>query len=248
MKHGRGEPTRREALGMLGVAAGAFATAGPDFLATLQPGEPGRRPARRPSCVVTPAQSEGPYFVDEMLERRDLRLDPADGTTREGLPLRLDFAVHRVDGDMCTPVRGALVDVWQCDLTGLYSGVRDIQGRFDTRDSKFLRGYQVTDAAGEVEFQTIFPGWYPGRTPHLHLKVRTTGDGPRYEFTSQLYFDEAVIDRVYAAAPYSALGPRTTRNDRDGIFLRENGAGLVLAVAEEPGGLRGTFDIGLRMA
>jgi protocatechuate 3,4-dioxygenase beta subunit len=201
-----------------------------------------------PACVVTPQQTEGPYFVDERLERADIRVDPEDGSMKQGVPLGLSFNVQRVDGAACTPVTGALVDVWQCDSDGVYSDVRDAQGRFDTRDRKFLRGYQVSDAGGAVEFRTIFPGWYQGRTPHIHFKVRLfAGAGRTYEFTSQLYFEEAVTDRVYALAPYSGRGARSTRNDNDGIFQRENGSQLILPVAQTGDDLRAVFDIGLRM-
>lgn len=198
-----------------------------------------------PACVVRPAQTEGPYFVDERLNRPDIRSDPSDGTIRPGAPLRLVFNVSRVDGSACAPLAGALVDVWHCDALGAYSDVVD-RG-VDTRGKKFLRGYQVTDAKGMAEFRTIYPGWYQGRTVHIHFKIRTAPGAVRAsEFTSQLYFDDAVSDQVYAQAPYASRGRRTTRNEQDAIF-RANGAQLMLPLAKDGAGYAGSFAIGLQM-
>jgi len=152
--------------------------------------------------------------------------------------------VSRVDGAACAPLPGAMVDVWQCDADGIYSGVRD--PGFDTLDNKFLRGHQRTDAGGEARFVTLYPGWYPGRTVHIHFKIRTEPRAPRgLEFTSQLYFDDAVTDRVHAAAPYGARGRRTTRNREDGIF-RRGGDQLMLAPVATADGYAASFAIGLQ--
>jgi protocatechuate 3,4-dioxygenase beta subunit len=197
------------------------------------------------SCVVKPAQTEGPYFVDEKLNRSDIRLDPMNKAVREGLPLRLKINVSRVKGDSCAPLTGAYVDLWQCDALGAYSDVRDMAGRFDTRGQKFLRGYQVTDLRGAAEFQTIYPGWYTGRAVHIHFKIRLfTGNQKAYEFTSQLYFDETITDQVHAQAPYRTKGRRDVRNERDGIF-RNGGDQLMLNLKPDGAGYVGTFDIGL---
>ena len=94
------------------------------------------------------------------------------------------------------------MELWQCNASGHYSGVRDAQA--DTTGRKFLRGYQLTDAAGIARFKTIYPGWYPGRAVHVHFMIRTAAPGGgREEFTSQLYFDDALSDRIFASAPYS---------------------------------------------
>ena len=245
-----GRLSRRQALGAIGAAAGATVFGGARSLASAGTvSDRTRVTAVWPDCVVTPAQTEGPYFVDQVLERADIRVDPTDGSVTTGLPLRLRLGVHRVDGGACSPVTGSQVDVWQCDAVGIYSAVRDTQGLFDTREKKFLRGYQVTDASGVVEFQTIYPGWYPGRTPHIHFKIRlSAGSGRAFEFTSQLYFEEETTDRVYTLAPYAAKGKRTTRNNRDGIFQREGGPGLILRTAQQGSEWHGAFDVGLRMS
>jgi protocatechuate 3,4-dioxygenase beta subunit len=195
--------------------------------------------------VVKPQQTEGPYFVDEKLNRSDIRSDPSNGVIKQGVPLRLVFRVSGIDGSACTPLRGATVDVWHCDALGVYSDVRDFNG--DTQGQKFLRGNQVTDANGTAEFVTIYPGWYPGRTVHIHFKIRTdSASGRGSEFTSQLYFDDALTDRVHAQSPYATKGQRTQRNDGDGIF-QDGGEELMLQLTQDAQGYVGTFDIGLQM-
>ena len=205
-------------------------------------------PAATPSCVVRPKQTEGPYFIDEKLDRSDIRSDPSDGLVRPGVPLRVAFRVGRVDGGSCTPLAGAIVDLWHCDALGIYSDVKDQDGRFDTRGKKFLRGIQVTDAGGSAEFLTIYPGWYDGRTVHLHFKIRSEPASRKaFAFTSQLYFEEAVSDEVFKLAPYAGKGASTTKNARDGIF-RRGGKDLMLRLEKSAQGYSGTFEIGLKIA
>src|SRR5919197_4167856 len=144
-----------------------------------------------PACVITSQHTEGPYFVDERLNRSDIRSDPSDGTLVDGVPLRLVLQVAQVTASACSPLVGAQVDLWQCDALGNYSDEHDMSGLFDTVGNKFLRGYQITDADGAVQFMTIYPGWYPGRTPHIHFKVRTAPDSQSAPgVTSQFYFDD----------------------------------------------------------
>ena len=194
-----------------------------------------------PACILTPAQTEGPYFVDERLERSDIRGDPSSGAVKAGALLTLDLAIFAVDGARCVPAAGAIVDVWHCDAAGVYSDANDM--RFGTRGAKFLRGYQVADADGRVRFTTIYPGAYPGRAVHIHFKVRTD---PRGEFTSQLYFDDALTDRIHARAPYANAGDGArTRNARDGPY-RRGGRELELAVESEGSGYRARYDVGIR--
>lgn len=243
----RQELSRREMLrcaGMLAVAS-LYGRAGG---VTASVGDTGGAQASAPFCVARPRQTEGPYFVDARLERSDLRSDPTDGTLKPGVPVALAFHVSRYDGDACKPLAGAVVDLWQCDALGVYSGVQDFAGRFDTREQRFLRGYQVTDSRGMARFTTLYPGWYSGRAVHIHFKVRTDPEaGHGLEFTSQLYFDDALTDRVHQQAPYAERGPRNVRNDRDGIYRRSGGDELVLDLTESGEGYTGAFHLALAM-
>jgi protocatechuate 3,4-dioxygenase beta subunit len=196
-----------------------------------------------PSCIVRPAMTEGPYFVDEKLNRSDVRSDPSDGSVKDGAPLELTFLVSQINGN-CTPLAGALVDIWHCDALGVYSDVSD--PGFNTQGKKFLRGYQTTDANGMAKFITIYPGWYPGRAVHIHFKIRTS-TGQAHEFTSQLFFDDAFSDQVYAAHPaYASKGPHTLLNAQDNIY-RNGGSQLLLNVTPTTNGYASTFDIGLNI-
>ena len=196
-----------------------------------------------PACVVTPQQTEGPYFVDNRLQRADIRAEPG-GAARPGVPLALSLRVMNVSANACAPLAGAMVDIWHCDAQGAYSGV-------DGGRTAFLRGYQVSDAEGRVRFMTIYPGWYPGRAVHIHFKVRGSASpgaaaGRGFEFTSQWYFDEALNERVLAAGAYVRSGARV-RNERDGSF-RSGGERLMLSAAQSGQGYAATFDIGVRTA
>jgi protocatechuate 3,4-dioxygenase beta subunit len=199
-----------------------------------------------PACIVTPEQTEGPYFSDFMLNRADIRSDPTDGRVKGGIPLALTFRVHTVEGGKCAPLPGAIVDVWHCDAAGTYSDAVD--ANFDTRGRKFLRGYQVTDAGGATRFTTIYPGSYPGRAVHVHFKVRTKArSGRDAEFTSQLYFPDSINERVLTSAPYARPGRQVPRNDGDGLF-RRGGRLLIAEIAEAPGGgFNARFDIGITL-
>lgn len=196
----------------------------------------------QPGCVVRPQQTAGPYFADERLRRSDIRSDPGSGAFSAGVPLRLEFQVMQLRGAACAPLAGAMLDLWQCDAVGVYSDVADLDGQFDTRGRKFLRGYQLTDAAGSARFVTVYPGWYPGRTVHIHFKVRGAG----FEFTSQLYFDDALSDRVLALPPYASRGRRAVRNSNDGLF-RGGGERLLLALRPDGAGYAGRFELGLQL-
>ena len=124
------------------------------------------------SCIATPQQTEGPYFVDEHLNRADIRSDPSDGSIKEGLPLTLDIACLFSE---TKPAANRLRALWWTSGTAtrresiLTSGIAILI----QSGKKFLRGYQMTDTNGGVRFTTIYPGWYPGRTVHIHFKIRT---------------------------------------------------------------------------
>src|SRR5262245_55147411 len=166
--------------------------------AALAAGLPrGARAQGLPACVLTPEQMEGPFFTDARLNRSDIRSDPGDKSVREGTPFAVMFRVSGVSAAGCAPLAGAMVDVWHCDAAGAYSDPDRA-----TAGKRFLRGYQLTDAKGVARFTTIYPGWYPGRAVHIHLKVRiVSGPALGQELTSQVYFDESVTDRVHARAP-----------------------------------------------
>jgi protocatechuate 3,4-dioxygenase beta subunit len=190
-----------------------------------------------PSCVVRPELTEGPYYVDEALNRSDVRSDPSTGSAKPGVPLVLTFNVSRVNGSGCTPLEGAKVEIWHCDAAGIYSDVSD--PGFNTRGQKFLRGYQMTDAKGQATFTTIYPGWYQGRTVHIHFKVHPDTNSV---FTSQLFFDDALSDQVFSQAPYASKGTRNVRNTNDNIFSDQ----MVLAVDKSGEGYTTAFNIGVQ--
>jgi protocatechuate 3,4-dioxygenase beta subunit len=173
---------------------------------------------------LTPVQTEGPFFVDTGLVRSDIR----DG--KPGVVLELGLRV--VEAASCTPIPGALVEVWHADANGAYSAFDIAQGNSQNQaGATFLRGFQRTNEDGRVEFLTVYPGWYPGRTPHIHLMVLVEG---RTELlTTQLYFPEDVTDAVYALAPYVARVPRSTTNATDGIGAPQP---LISEVSERAGG------------
>jgi len=227
--------TRREALALLGAGG----------LGTLVTGRSAAQPTATPACVARPALTEGPYFVDEQLDRSDIRSEPSDGSVRPGAPLRLALRVSRLARGACAPLPGAMVDLWHCDALGVYSGVQDPGG--STVGRKFLRGYQTTDGDGVVRFTTIYPGAYRGRAVHIHFKVRSAAGGGRvHDFTSQLFFDDALSDQVLAQPPYAGRGEARTRNARDGIY-RSGGARLLLAVTPAAPGYAATFDLALEI-
>jgi protocatechuate 3,4-dioxygenase beta subunit len=218
---------RREALKLLGIGSAAL------FTWTAIPGwrhaSSSTAMAQGPlSCVVRPELAIGPHFVDEQLNRSDIRFEPADSSVKRGTLLTLIIGVFDVSSRGCGPLEGAQVDVWHCDAQGVYSGIQDWP--FDTTGLIFLRGYQRTDATGRVQFTTIYPGWYSGRTVHIHFMIRTiAADGGRYEFVSQLFFIDSLTDRVHAQKPYKRKGPRNTRNADDNIYA-DGGNQLQLSV------------------
>lgn len=185
-------------------------------------------PRATPDCTLTPELTEGPFYLDLDLVRRDI----TEG--RPGTPLELAITV--VDADSCQPISDAAVDVWHCDAAGVYSGVERGSGTF-------LRGVQLTKADGEATFRTIYPGWYPGRAVHIHLKVHV---GVSEAYTGQLFFDDAVTRAVYERSPYNERPGPDVRNEADGIFTESRGATVV---SVEPGKrFRGAVTLGVPRA
>lgn len=237
--------SRRDALKFLGVGSAAFLAAfsnqGIDSV-KLRP-----TPPPKPDCLVRPQLPLGSEFVDDQLNRSDIRSDPVDGAVRKGIPLVLTMLVADVSNRSCKVIEGARVDVWHCDAMGIYSGVPD--RAFNTTGQKFLRGYQLTNAKGVVQFQTIYPGWYSGRAVHIHFTIRTQGtNGQNYQFTSQFFFEDTLTDQVHAQEPYSVKGKRDTRNTDDNIFKHGGSQWVFHARGNTISGYRVGMNIGLDLS
>lgn len=237
--------SRRDALKLLGIGSAAFlsACASPVEAGTLLSANQSAVSAAL-DCRVRPELTIGPHFVDDQLNRSDIRYDPLEENVSKGTPLILNMSVFDASGRRCAPLEGARVDVWHCDALGIYSDM--LERGFNTRGQKFLRGYQITDADGRVQFQTIYPGWYSGRAVHIHFTIRTkTPAGLDYQFTSQLFFRDAITDQVHSQKPYAKKGKRDTRNRDDSIF-KNGGSQLLLNVrGDGAGGYIASINIGL---
>ncbi|MGR6922321.1 intradiol ring-cleavage dioxygenase [[Actinomadura] parvosata] len=202
------------------------------------------------TCRLTATTTQGPYYFDADKVRGDIRED------RQGVRLRV--AIKLQDSETCEPLKNAVVEIWHCDAAGLYSGAESLSrggggnppgngdpppsggpgggggddGSMDltpTDDQRYLRGAQVTNAEGIVEFTTIWPGWYRGRTIHIHAMVHVSDERV---LTTQLMFDEKLNSVVMAKAPYSAHTGRDTFNDNDSIYRD----GMLLKVSEDGDG------------
>jgi protocatechuate 3,4-dioxygenase beta subunit len=179
------------------------------------------------TCVLAPEQTEGPYYVSNARVRRNI----SEGRAGRALMLRLRV----VDASTCKPIKGASVDVWHSDAAGAYSGVQGNSGTF-------MRGVQRTDANGYAIFRTVYPGWYRGRTVHIHVKVHVGGN---VLHTGQLYFPDAVTDAVYRKAPYSRRGRRSTRNANDFVY-RNGGKRSLLSLRKNSTGYMGSITMGVQ--
>jgi protocatechuate 3,4-dioxygenase beta subunit len=183
----------------------------------------GESDAATVSCILTPEQTEGPYYIAGEKLRRNI----TDG--RPGTPLVLRAFV--VDATTCRPLRNAAVDIWHADAGGVYSGFGD-----GASSRTFMRGIQRTNAKGLAQFRTVYPGWYQGRTVHIHVKVHVGGS---VVHTGQLYFPDSMTDAVYRRLPYSSRPNRDVRNATDSVYrnggnksvvkLKRNSAGVYIA-------------------
>jgi hypothetical protein len=213
---------RREALLTLGAGVGAVYG-----LRGLLRSDP----AAGATCVLQKEVTEGPYWLNLDLLRRNIR------GGRPGTPLTLRLKV--IDATTCKPIRNATVDIWHCDAGGVYSGVSGNKGNF-------LRGIQRSDAAGNVRFDTIVPGWYGGRTPHIHVKVFVSGNELH---TGQLFFRPAALRTIYAQGTYASRGQADTTNSSDGIY-GQAGPRSLLALRRKgssvSGGYTGTLSLGVK--
>jgi protocatechuate 3,4-dioxygenase beta subunit len=179
------------------------------------------------ACPPTPEQEQGPYYRDLRLDRRDIR------ERHPGMPLQL--AIQVVDSD-CSPLTGVVVEIWQCDALGVYSwyaaaGDDDEDGPAPLEAGTFLRGSQRLDENGRCRFETIYPGWYSGRTTHIHFKVHHGND----TLTGQLYFPDDLTDTVHQGPPYRDRPRRDTTNANDVIYADDGAATLLQPYAEGDG-------------
>lgn len=193
------------------------------------------------ACLLTPQETEGPYYFNPNLVRQDIRSEPTTGAIKTGLPLNMLFTVVNAD---CAPIPNVLVDIWHCDKDGVYSGYANQPGGVSTVGQSFLRGIQMTDANGRCSFISIYPGWYPGRVTHIHFKVRLTSTT---YVTSQFAFPDEVNAAVYQTPLYAAKGQNSLTNATDNIFGSATPEGQVMAVTPNAttGGYDGTFIIGI---
>jgi hypothetical protein len=186
--------------------------------------------AQAASCVLTPEVTEGPYWIDTNLTRRDIR----EGRTG----LRLDLVLTVENARTCAPIEGADVEIWHCDADGVYSGVQGNSGNF-------LRGGQRAGSKGHVRFETIVPGWYTGRTPHIHMKVFVSGNEIH---TGQVFFRPRTLREVYAQGVYAGRGQADRSNSADSIY-REAGARAVVPLERKGStvarGFNGALTIGV---
>ena len=261
--------TRREAIGAAGSVGAAYllAASGLPVALELLDAAPAAA-ATASSVVVTPSMTEGPYWVDEMLRRFDVRGNTSSastgaGTLEAGVPLSLKIDV--LDSSGGGAINGAHVDIWHANAYGLYSdeGQQQTGGgtaNGNTQGQNFLRGYQVTgiDAgvnaspvAGQVSFKTVWPGWYQGRAIHIHVRVRTYGSGGAVatNYTTQIFFSDKDNSTVLAgAAPYRSRSPQVdpTTDENDNVLTQAADATNIVSVAGTVAdGFAATFKIGL---
>lgn len=236
-RHGERPVTRRRALlelgGFAATALGVGALGAKELLDTEEAGAAGSGPAAVESglvtCVLAPEMTEGPYYVEGDKVRRNI----TEG--KPGVPLALRLTV--VDVSTCKPIRNAAVDIWHCDAGGVYSAT-SVQS---TENLTFLRGIQRTDKNGLAIFKTVYPGWYTGRTVHIHLKVYLGGNTVH---TGQLFFPDKLTDAVYKRSPYNRRPGRDQRNASDSIY-RNGGARSTLTLVRSGTGYAGRITMGV---
>eukprot|EP01118_Nematostelium_gracile_P013523 TRINITY_DN5118_c0_g1_i1.p1 TRINITY_DN5118_c0_g1~~TRINITY_DN5118_c0_g1_i1.p1 ORF type:complete len:335 (-),score=93.12 TRINITY_DN5118_c0_g1_i1:36-959(-) len=202
---------------------------------------------KRSGCVLTAEVTEGPYYFDTTLIRRNITEGYA------GIPLNLNVTV--IDIATCGLIENAAVDIWHANAAGVYSHFVSNENPAPT-GSTFLRGIQLTDVDGTASFDTVFPGWYTGRAVHIHMKVQLNGTASDGVFTGgsavhtgQLFFNDTFTDEVYTAdaTAYAKTGSRTQLTS-DGIWLGsgQTGYGLIsytLPTGSISGGIAGTITV-----
>ncbi|APG94924.1 protocatechuate 3,4-dioxygenase subunit beta (plasmid) [Sinorhizobium americanum] len=192
-----------------------------------------------PQCIATLAQTLGPCHTNDV----PIRSDVTEGVT--GLPTRISLRL--AEASTCKPVEGADVEIWHADARGVYSGEAATMCNADdaeARATSFLRGRQVSDANGVVSFLTVYPGWYPSRAVHIHLRILL---GDRELLVSQLLFDDALSDLVYQGHPdYAARPVRATMNGGDTVFASSDAARFIFDFEKlDTGVLQASYTIGV---
>ncbi len=230
---------KRGYLGLTALATVAWRTRPAIAMAS----RPNAGALRTAGCVLTPEQTEGPYYIAGEKVRRNIV------EHRPGIPLTLRLTL--VDATTCAPLKGAAVDIWHCDAGGIYSGFESASAggapgsnAGPTDHDTFLRGIQRTDARGYCEFQTIYPGWYRGRTTHIHVKVHVGGN---VVHTGQLYLPDSLTDRVYRTGVYRARAvQRDTRNSTDSIYQNGGPQSMLTMKRLHRAGYSGAITLGVR--
>src|SRR5262245_39374192 len=230
-EHDHDRHTRRSSLLKLGGLAGALVGGSAWALETTDDADAGPRAVASGlvSCVLSPEMTEGPFYLDGDKVRRDMR----EG--KPGVPLTVRATV--LDVSTCKPIKGAAVDLWHCDAGGTYSGF----AQEGTDGQTFLRGIQKTDKNGLALLRTIYPGWYPGRTVHIHVQVHVGGN---VVHTGQLFFPDKLTDVVYRRSPYSRRPSRDMRNGDDSIFVN-GGSRSILRLTKSGSGYVGRVAMGV---
>lgn len=177
------------------------------------------------ACTTTPSETAGPFPTKSpaALVMPDIRSD------RAGVATTVQISIKNKSNN-CAALEGAMVDIWHCDKDGNYSeyGGTGMQGTNYT-SVHFLRGRQATNVSGVVGFTTIFPGWYSGRAPHIHVHIYDSSG--KSLLVTQIAFPKHVCDAVYTNSPlYSSRGKQDTTNESDNVF--RDGFTNELAVVE----------------
>jgi protocatechuate 3,4-dioxygenase beta subunit len=164
------------------------------------------------NCTVSPSETKGPFPIKtpSQLVLENIKSD------RIGVALLINLTIENQTKD-CASLEGVLVDIWHCDKDGNYSeyGGTSMQ-QTDYTSVHFLRGRQTSDANGEVSFISIFPGWYQGRAPHIHVEVLNASGSSL--LVTQIAFPENVTNEVYSSTNYASHGQADTSNTSDNVF------------------------------
>jgi protocatechuate 3,4-dioxygenase beta subunit len=227
---------RREAIGVIGAAAGAALAFGcsdsstsPSTTTSTASTTTTTTGTTNAACAVTPQETLGPYPSLTDLIRSDIR------ESKSGTVLTLTIKVVNVNAS-CAAVSGANVEIWQCDAAGNYS-------EYGTQTAQtYLRGIQTSNSNGEVTFTTIYPGWYQGRATHIHVEVTIGGVSKK---ATQIAFPESVNNTVYATGVYASRGANPMSNASDGIFADSLSSELVTPAGTPAAGYAASFQVGL---